>query len=329
MRAAIYNPHLNSLLKRTSLTVSFYEFLANIQDKFPSIGKIENTTPINEGYEDANIILNTSNGKYVLKIFLAGRELENINSYVKILKECRGIGVQTTEILTDFNGGLGIFDDGEIKTYYIITNFFDGNNFQNTTPTIKDIRNVTEYVAKLNTLNFEVGSGYDSWGIKAFPEEYKNKSGQLTPAQNLCVKKVYLDYMKLDMNRFSKSVIHSDMQRKHVIKNTSGEYCILDFGCMAHDYKVIELATYLAWFCLQEDTWKDKDAIFSEVLKIYNAVHNLSVPEVLSLKLLIKVSYSAYYMTTSVMINEGDKSEETLDWNSRSKKMLELTKNWN
>lgn len=320
--------NLDILIKRTNLDISFDEFLKDVESKFLSIGKIESYSPINEGYEDANIILNTLTGKYVLKIFLAERELGNINSYVKILTECKKVGVPTTEILLDFNNGLGIYEYKNVKTYYIITKFFEGNNFQNITPAIEDIRKVAEYLAKLNTLNFEVGEGYDSWGIKAFPKEYKKKKEKLTLEQDLLVKDIYEEYSKLDMSSFSKSVIHGDMQRKHVIKNGDNEYCILDFGCMTYDYKVIELATYLAWFCLQEDTWKDKDIIYKEVLDIYNSVHHLSEEEISALPLLIMSSYSAYYMTTSVMINEGDTSDETLDWHNRSKKMLKLNKNW-
>ncbi len=322
------NDSINILLKRTNLSVSFDEFLNEVQSKFASIGRVESYSPINEGYEDANIILNTSSGKYVLKIFFAERDLGNINSYIKILRECKNIGVQTTEMLTDFNEGLGLFENNGVKTYYIITKFFEGKNFQNITPTIEDIKKVTQYLAKLNTLIFDVDHEYDSWGLKAFPDEYKKKKDKLTSEQDLLVKDIYKEYSKQDMSSFSKSVIHGDMQRKHVIKNDSDEYCILDFGCMAYDYKVIELATYLAWFCLQEDTWKDKDIIYKEVLDIYNSVHHLSEEEISALPLLIMSSYSAYYMTTSVMINEDDTSMETLDWHNRSKRMLELSKDW-
>lgn len=320
---------ISNLLKRTNLNSTFEMFVNDLQKKFTSIGEINSYDPINEGYEDANIILNTSNGKYVLKIFFAERELENIDSYLKILRSCKSVNVPTTEILTYFNDGLGYFEENNVKTYYIITRYFEGKNFQNVTPTLDDIKNVTEYVSKLNTLNFEVGEGYDSWGIKAFIEEYKNKKQKLTTEQLTLISDLYLDYSMLDMSNFSKSVIHGDMQRKHVIKNGNGEYCVLDFGCMANDYKVIELATYLAWFCLQEDTWKNKKTIYKEVLDTYNQIHKLTDAELQSLPLLIRISYSAYYMTTSVLMNEGDKSEETLDWHNRSKKMLELSKDFN
>lgn len=318
----------DTLLKRTDLTIPFDEFLENVQSKFSSLGNTINYSPINEGYEDANFLLNTLTDKFVLKIFEKNRELENINSYVKILRGCKNVGVPTTEILTDFNDGLGFAEYKGIKIHYIITKFFEGSNFQNITPTIVDIKTVASYISKLNTLNFPVVSEYDSWGIKNFTKEYEVNKDKLTPEQKSLIENIYSENIKIDMASFSKSVIHGDMQRKHVIKNNSGEYCILDFGCMAFDYKIIELATYLAWFCLQEDTWKDKDLICKEVLDIYNATHHLSQTEIDALSMLIKVSYSAYFMTTSVMINEGNKSEETLDWHSRAKKMLGLIKDW-
>jgi hypothetical protein len=76
------NDNINILLKRTNLNISFDEFINDVQSKFTSIGKVESYSPINEGYEDANIILNTTNRKYVLKIFFAERELKIINSYI-------------------------------------------------------------------------------------------------------------------------------------------------------------------------------------------------------------------------------------------------------
>lgn len=271
------------LLKRTNLNIPFEKLLKDVQSKFTSLSKIIDYSPINEGYEDANFVILTTNGKFVLKIFLSERKLESINSYVKILTECKNIGIPTTEILTDFNEGLGFIENGQVKTYYIITKYFEGSNFQKTTPSLEDIKTITSYISKINTLNFKFESTYDSWGIKNFTKEYEIKKNKLTSRQNLLIKNNYNDFLKINMSNFSKSVIHGDMQRKHVIKNAQGKYCILDFGCMAYDAKVIELATFLAWFCLQPDTWEDRDIIYKEVLDIYNSTHHLSDDEISTL----------------------------------------------
>lgn len=87
-------------------------------------------------------------------------------------------------------------------------------------------------------------------------------------------------------------MIHGDMQRKHVIKGVDGKYCILDFGCMAFDPKV-------------------------SVLGVYNETHHLTEAELNSLLILMKASYAAYYFKTSILIDEGDKSLETLEWHNK------------
>lgn len=322
------NNNILDLLKRTPLNIPFESFLDTVLSQFPSLGKIIDFQPINEGYEDANIVLQTSNGKFVLKIFFTERSLDNINSYVKILNQCKQIGIQTTEILTDFNNGLGFVENSGIKAYYIITKFFEGDNFLKSTPSLKDIEEVTKSLTKLNTLDFKVAEAYDSWGNKNFGHEYEENKGKITAEQDLLIKSIYHEFIKLDLDSFSQSVIHGDMQRKHVLKSKDEKYCIFDFGCMAKGPKVIELSTYLAWFCLQDDTWNNKDKIINLVLDIYNKTHNLTQVEIDSLTVLTKASWAAYYLRTSVMIKEGDTSEETLDWHNKAKTMLILSKKW-
>lgn len=247
---------------------------------------------------------------------------------MRILKECKNVDVPTTEILTDSNGGLGVFENEGITTYYIITRFFEGKNFQDKTPTIEEIVLFATYLAKLNTLNFDVEETYDSWGNKNFGKEYAKRKDKLTEMQNSLIEPVFSEFTKIPLNTFSKSVIHGDLQRKHILRNKNNQYCLLDFGCMAYDPKVIELSTYLAWFALQKDTWNKKDEIYKKVVDEYTKVHKLSKEEINSLPTLIKSSYASYYMVTSYMVNEGDTSEETLDWHNRAKEMLKLSEEW-
>jgi len=322
------DPKIQLLLARTNLKIPFVRFIAIVEEMFLSIGTINSFLPISEGYEDANFILDTTTGKYVLKIFLKSRTIKNINSYIKILTECKKIGFPTTEVVKDFNEGLGFVEDNGEKIYFIITKFFNGSNFQRKSPTLEDIKIITAYMSKLNTLNFDIDEEYDSWGNKNFAKEYKENKNKITPEQNRLIEPIYQKLIKLNLSSFSKSVIHGDMQRKHVLKDNKNNYCIFDFGCMANDLKVIDLSTFLAWFCFQKDTWGDKEEIYREVLNIYNRIHHLTESEIESLPTLVKASYGAYFLKTSVLINERDNSDETLDWHNRAGEMLKLTSKW-
>ena len=73
------------LLKRTPLKLSFADFLAYVNIQYPSLGNIYKYQAIPEGYEDANFLIYTFKGKYVLKIFSNERSKQNIkDSYFKI-----------------------------------------------------------------------------------------------------------------------------------------------------------------------------------------------------------------------------------------------------
>lgn len=318
------NSKVNTLLSRTNLRLPFNYFLREIEFNFPVIGKIQYVNPINQGYEDANFKLTTHLGKFVLKIFSKDRTSANVNAYVRVLEESYKNGVPVTELVGGKHGTDGKSGD----TKYIVTKFFRGKDFQKVTPTIEDIKEVTGYIAKLNTLNFSIEESYDSWGNKNLYKEYEKHNNKLSVEHKEIIKPIIRDFVKINLSKLAKSVIHGDMQRKHVLKNKGGKYCILDFGCVAYGPKIIDLSTYLAWFCLQKDTWVHRKEIYNLVLCEYTKIHKLSGDEINRLPVLIRASYAAYFMKTSILRAEGDNSAETFEWNKLSKEMLELSNGW-
>jgi Ser/Thr protein kinase RdoA (MazF antagonist) len=140
------NANLVKLLNRTTTSVPFTQLLTEVEENY-RIGKINDFQPINEGYEDANIRLITDQGIYVLKIFTADRSLENIKSYVRVLDEAAKERVPVVEMCQGKNEYLGKLK-GEVgkETYYILTKFFEGENFQKKTPTIQDMVQISSIV---------------------------------------------------------------------------------------------------------------------------------------------------------------------------------------
>lgn len=309
---------LHNLLDRTNLSIPFSEVIFYIEQTFPSLGKIQEYTPINEGYEDANILLTTDKGKYVLKLFLKERSQKNIQDYINVLSGLNSKSIPTIQLVKSTHGYLEQINN----TFFMITEFFEGSNFTETTPTLEDIRIITSYLAQINTLQLHVEECYDSWGNKNLLKEYQENEDKLSTDQKDFIKPVIENYKTIDFSNLTTSFIHGDMQRKHVLKNNRGEYCILDFGCMSYGSKVIDLSTFIAWFCLQPDTIDRKEEIEKLVITEYSKTHNLSSYELEILPTLVAGAYTAYFMKTAVLITEGDASEETLTWNNLAKEML-------
>jgi Ser/Thr protein kinase RdoA (MazF antagonist) len=314
---------VKDLLNRTTLRIPLERYLSVLQQEFHQIRLIQEYQPILEGYEDVNIILNTDSGKYALKIFAKFRSEKNILNYIKIIHEASKIGVQTLELVQSQTGKDYFFYE---NTYSILTKYFEGENFVETPPTLEEILLVTTNIARLNTLDFDVDATYDSWGSNNLLNEYSN-----TIVKNEEVKKEILPIInfleEFDTYKFSRGVIHGDMQRKHVLKNST-KLCIIDYGCMRNDLKVYDLSIFLAWFCLGEENWEEKDKILESVIKEYIKINALSNREIESLIPLITASYAAYYLKTQELIEQGDRSKETLDWNSSARNLYRRSLNW-
>ena len=314
---------IKELLKRTTLRIPLERYLSVLQQEFPQIRLIQECQPILEGYEDVNIILNTDSGRYVLKIFAKFRSEKNILNYIKIIHEALKIGVQTLELVQSQTGKDYFFYE---NTYSIVTKYFEGENFVETPPTFDEILQVTKNLAKLNTLDFDVDATYDSWGSNNLLNEYFN-----TKVKNEEVKKEILPIInfleEFDTYKFSRGVIHGDMQRKHVLKNST-KLCIIDYGCMRNDLKVYDLSIFLAWFCLGEENWEEREKIFNSVIDEYIKINPLANSEIESLNPLITASYAAYYLKTQELLEQGDKSKDTLDWNNSAKDLYRKSLIW-
>lgn len=318
---------LKKLLSRTPLEIPFENFLEEVKKAY-DFKEIHWYTPILEGYENANIKIDTDKGSFVIKIFAKEISDFQAESYITVTEEALRVGVPLAKLLEGKDGFLQKFPQGDTVVKYLLMYFFDAPNFEQQIVHMEDITKVTEYLAKFNSLDFLVGEVYDSWGNKNFVKEYEKYKEKVSQEVYEAITPVMEDFSKIDFTHFSTSVIHADLQRKHVMKNKEGEYCILDLGCMRNDARVYEISIHLAWFCLCYDTWDRRDEVVKNVLDTYARMHPLTQDEMMSLPILVKAAYAAYYLKTSLLLQDGDDSAETLEWHNAAKEMLKRCKTW-
>lgn len=318
---------LRKLLSRTYLEIPFEEFLEEVKKSY-NFKDIYWYTPILEGYENANIKIDTDKGAFVIKIFAKEVSEQQAKDNVHVITEGRKNNIPLTKLLEGGKGFLQKIHQSKTDLYYVLMEFFDAPNFENQTVHDSDIHQVTEYIARLNSFTFPVVSTYDSWGNKNLIKEYEKHKERVSTEVYDAIAQVMEDLSKIDFTGFSESVIHGDLQRKHVLKNKKGEYCILDLGCMRNDARVFDLSIHIAWFCMCYDTWDRRDTILKDVLETYKKIHPLTDTEIYSLPTLTQAAYAAYYLTTSFLIQDGDDSEETLVWHNAGKEMVKRCKSW-
>jgi len=231
------------------------------------------------------------------------------------------------------NGEMGqVFlaeDRGNTKVFLIVTDFFEGDTLEKPGITLDDIKTVTSYLRKINSIKLEVAENYDSWGARNFAAEFGKKQQYLSPEHKGPVKQALKEFEKLDFSRYPKSLIHGDIQRKHVLKNHRGDYVLLDFGCANFDPRVLDPAIFLATFCFDEKSWTIRSDIIETLRYNYFEPLRFTERELQALPALVKATYASYMLNASYLQNkQGDESEQTANWLNFSSKMLELLLDW-
>ena len=299
------------IAKRVQLKTSLENIVQKILEIY-ELGSLINCRRFKKGYEELNLKLTTSKGIYVVKIFSKTRSSAKVTDYIDGLLEFSKAGVPVPKLRI----GNKKYLNSIYGSFVCVTDFFDGLSFSDRKPTSIDIVNVTKFLVKIHKLSFKIKPNYDFWGTVNLLTEYKIKGKFLNNSDLELIQPIIKKFSLIDFSKFKKSIIHGDLQKQHVLKNNKGNYCILDLGCMDHNAVVIDLAVFLAQFCLDIKNSATKNSyILEKVLNIYTKLNYLSSQEIANIPLLIKATFAVYLIESNYLIATGkDESSQTKKW---------------
>ena len=215
------------------------------------------------------------------------------------------------------------------KLLLIVMEFIDGMNFfeLNKSPSKEEIKQLAEDIAQINsiTLGEELPSLYDSWAIPNFAIEYDKKKKCLHPEEVKILKPILKEFLCTDMESLPKALVHGDIIKTNVLKDTRGKIWIIDFSVANVYPRVLEIAV-TATHLLLDIFSKEKTADNLRILLgEYEKYLELTKQEKNALPKLIKFSYGIEYLNTIFEERiKGNRSKE----NSSLKEEAKIGLSW-
>jgi len=293
------------LLIRVNLQISLDQLAGQIVKEF-NLGELMKFVPLPVGYEELNCLLGTSRGKYIVKIFSKDKTLPIINSNVTALIEYSRGGVPVPKLYQDKADNFLYQIKNNPKAYLVVMDYFAGKKFTEVEPTTLDLINVTKILAAIHKLSFKTSANYDIWLTIHLDKEFAKKYQYLSLENLQLIKPVIKQFQTIDYNRLTKSVVHYDLHRENAMKGNQGKYCILDLASTDYSYKVFDLATFMALFCLDyKKPYAENQKIYQLVLKTYLEAGKLNDYEKNILPLLIKASYASNLLIPEYLQKTG------------------------
>jgi Ser/Thr protein kinase RdoA (MazF antagonist) len=301
------------LLSRVDIAQPLDEALHDIARHY-DLGRIERSQLITQGYDDLNVLLVCDRGQYVAKFFNKSKASAVIADYVCVQMELARHRLPVPRIRTVNGAGLFRVAGLRQETLVCVSEFFAGEDFVASPPQRDDMLAMTRFLAALHRLPFDISPSYDSWGTLNLPGEYARKQALVSDETRRLVAPLADAIASMKFGRAHKRIIHGDMQRKHVLKDGLGRYCVLDFDCIDYSYPIVDLGIFLALFCLEGSSPSQAQQIIADVLEAYKACAPLPSGHIALLGTLIRATWASYLLAADVLMREGDRTRQTRQW---------------
>jgi Ser/Thr protein kinase RdoA (MazF antagonist) len=301
------------LLSRVDIAQPLGEMLQEIARHY-ELGRIEQSRLITQGYDDLNVLLMCEQGPFVAKIFNKSKASATIEDYIRVQTALATRRLPVPRICSVSGAGLFRVAGRFQETFVCVCEFFEGENFVEVPPQRDDILAIARFLAELHQLPFAITPSYDSWGTFNLPGEFARKQALVSDETRTLVAPLADAIANIRLGEAHRRIIHGDLQRRHVLKDGDGRYCILDFGCMDFGYPVVDLGIYLALFCLEGSDLSQTHDLIVEVLKTYLSCAPLPSEHIAALGTLIRATWASYLLTSEFLMRGGDRSRQTRQW---------------
>lgn len=297
--------------------------LEKICDKY-EIGKYLEHKIIQTGYEDFNISILTTKGKYFIKILNKERTDKECQRLAKIYYTARNNNINVPQIYKVKNDYVLKIKIQNETIRVILMEYIDGINMYESGRklTLEEIGQVAYQAANIDKINFQVEPYYDEWTLTNFKIEYKKKIELICEEDKEIVTRYYKEFLKLNLDKFPKSYIHADMMNANLIKSKN-KICIIDFSALNYLPRIIELVVIVYGICNSDNREETIEKI-NYFLTMYNKENKISKVELENFDVILNAMGAMSIMQASFIKANGNNFEENQYWLDVGKKVIDL-----
>lgn len=283
-----------------------------------ALGDIQAFSVISAGYQECNIDLRATNGRFVIKIFSREKTKHRIDDVMWGYSRFHTLGALLPSPKTMKDGSYVLEIPGKTQPAFLaVFDFFAGKPLTQTPVTDADVIAISKAVATIHKSPKTIGRYYDTLGIANLAEEFEKKSDALFADEITQIKPVVAKLRKLKIGTFRQSIIHGSVEKENVLKNSEGTLCLLDLGCMDYNASVLDIATLIANFSAYLPEGK-RTHLTGLILTTYQQSITLTREEIAALPSLIRAQYAAHIIgMTYHLRKDHDMSKQTQTWLDR------------
>ena len=278
-----------------------------------NIGKFISNEIMPTGYEDFNYVIETSKGKFFVKIFMKERSNSDCKRLVDVYIEAIRKGVSHPKLLESNQGFLYKNEIGGTKLRLCIMQFIEGKDFFNLNekPTIDELKVLAKQAALINSMNIKPTHIYDSWAIVNFLQELEKKREYVSKDDMKLIEPLKKGFKEMNIESLPHCFVHGDIIATNVIRDNKDNLWIIDFSVGNYYPRINELAVLACDLCFDLKDKEKSESNFKTVLSEYQKTIKLTKEELKALPTYIKLAHAMHVILASYQkFTKGNNTKE-------------------
>ena len=297
------------------------------------LGEYISDTIITVGYEDFNYILETTKGKYCVKIFNKERTDEDCKYYIDRIELASEIDINTPKLYKTNSESECIVEVNGIKYRLCVFEYINGSSFFDLEiiPNEDEIKEIIRQMAIIHKQQLNSKFIYDKWAIVNFIEEFEDKKIYLNKDDYKKSSELLAKFKNIDMKNLPYAFTHGDIISTNVMRDNNGKLWIIDFAVSNYLQRIVDLAVSSCNLCLNPDSIEETKSKINMILREYEKYNKLTDYEKEVFPIFFDIANAMGILQISYLISQGEASEEDKFWYNESKKGLEFSNDnfWN
>lgn len=308
---------LQEFNKRIGLNTDLSDISKIICERY-NLGEFISNKVIMVGYEDYNYCLETSCGKYCVKIFSKVRDKKEINDYLDRIRRILNSNVSAPKPFLTDNDILLSFDYKDNHYDLCVFEYINGKDFFEIGNVSRDvICEIAKQTAMIHELDVKLNPMPDSWSVINFEEQYNLKKDNLPDEYKVSFDKLIKEFKNVDFKRLPYAFVHGDIRSANTMLDINNRVWIVDFAVSNYLPRIIDLAVTSCDMCLDRSSSEKTLENITLLLEEYNKYHQLTNYELEVFRIFYRLVNAMYILQTHFYINEYGDSEENQDLLSR------------
>ncbi len=278
------------------------------------------------GIDDLSYVLNTSKGRYLVKIINHEKTNEEINEFIQKSSIITRNNINVPKLIPYEEGYLYTYEIDGLHIDLVVMEYIDGSDLysNNEHITKADIEKLIDILIPLHKLEEKIeNKEYDEYCFMKIKEDYQKTKNVLPKNIKAQVEKMIKEFDKIELEKLPKCFTHGDLISSNIIKDKNKDLWLIDFYQSGIGVRILDIVKVLNSVIDNYKYENDTEELEQYFIEEYNKRMKLTPYELEVLPILRKIDVCTGIMMETFDAIEGRDNEENQYWLENDKRIFE------